>query len=498
MSASSEHVSIAFDNSYARLGDDFSAQLAPTPVSDPKLIIVNDSLATKLCINAEQLRSNSGINILAGNAVATGSEPLAMAYAGHQFGNWVPQLGDGRALLLGEVIGDDGQRYDIQLKGAGRTPFSRGGDGRNWVGPVLREYVVSEAMASLGVPTTRALAAVTTGDSVLRETGPLPGAILTRVGRSHIRVGTFQFFAARQNTSAIEQLVQHVIDRHYPEANDSENKATALLTAVLNAQAALVAHWQSLGFIHGVMNTDNCSISGDTIDYGPCAFMDTYAADKVFSSIDRGARYAYQNQPKIAQWNLVNLAQCLLPLMHEDQEKAVELAQEAINNFDERFIHHYLIHMRAKLGLTDEQDDDLALASNLLSLMADNKLDFTLTFRQLAYRSGDDNFAPGGCLHDWQLRWAQRIDSTASSNTPPAENANEASQLLMRKSNPAIIPRNHQVETVISAAVDDQDFDPFYNLLEAVTQPFNVEHDGGPYAAAPSEDEVVTATFCGT
>lgn len=498
MSASSDHISIPFDNSYARLGDEFSAQLAPTAVSNPKLIIVNDALAAQLGIDADELRSDSGIGVLAGNTIAAGSEPLAMAYAGHQFGNWVPQLGDGRALLLGEVIGIDEQRYDIQLKGAGRTPFSRGGDGRNWVGPVLREYVVSEAMAALGVPTTRALAAVTTGDSVLRENGPLPGAILTRVGRSHIRVGTFQFFAARKNTAAIEQLVQHVIERHYPEIKDAENKATALLNAVINAQASLVAHWQSLGFIHGVMNTDNCSISGDTIDYGPCAFMDTYSADKVFSSIDRGARYAYQNQPKIAQWNLVNLAQCLLPLMHEDQEKAVEIAQEAINQFDAHFIHHYLSKMRAKIGLVDEQDDDLSLASDLLSLMASHELDFTLTFRQLAYRSGSDNFAPGGALHDWHLRWSQRLASTTQADSPSEPDNVEASQKLMRSNNPAIIPRNHQVEAVISAAVQDQDFEPFHKLLNAVTQPFNEEHDGGFYAAAPAENEVVTATFCGT
>lgn len=491
-------VSIPFDNSYARLGEEFSARLSPTAVSDPQLIIVNDELANHLGIDADQLRSDAGINILAGNETAEGSEPLAMAYAGHQFGNWVPQLGDGRALLLGEVIALDGQRYDIQLKGAGRTPFSRGGDGRNWVGPVLREYVVSEAMAALGVPTTRALAAVTTGDSILRENGPVPGAVLTRVGRSHIRVGTFQFFAARQNTNAIEQLVQHVINRHYPEANATENKATALLNAVINAQAALVAHWQSLGFIHGVMNTDNCSISGDTIDYGPCAFMDTYAADKVFSSIDRGARYAYQNQPKIAQWNLVNLAQCLLPLMHENQESAVEIAQEAINSFDERFIHHYLVQMRAKLGLVDEHDDDLSLASDLLALMAENKLDFTLTFRQLTHRSAEDNFAPGGSLHDWHLRWTQRLDFKEHGQAESAQDISAASQELMGKSNPAIIPRNHQVEAVISAAVEEKDFEPFHKLLDAVTQPYSESNDGGVYAAAPAEDEVVTATFCGT
>lgn len=489
-------VSIDFDNSYARLSDDFHQKVSPTPVSKPELITVNDSLAEHLGINADELKSEAGVNVLSGNSIASGSEPLAMAYAGHQFGNWVPQLGDGRALLLGEVIAQDGLRYDIQLKGAGRTPFSRGGDGRNWVGPVLREYVVSEAMAALGVPTTRALAAVTTGDAVMRENGAMPGAILTRVARSHIRVGTFQYFAARQNTAAIEQLVQHVNARHYPENLEAENPAVALLVSVINAQAALVAHWQSIGFIHGVMNTDNSSVSGDTIDYGPCAFMDTYAADKVFSSIDRGARYAYQNQPRIAQWNLVNLAQCLLPMMHENQEEAVEIAQDTINTFDEKFIHHYLGRMRGKLGLVDEHDDDLALASSLLDCMAKQELDFTLTFRQLAYRTPSDRFAPGGSLHDWQLRWANRVE--ASTGFIHGTDELTENQVMMRRNNPAIIPRNHQVEAVIQAAVNGRNFEPFHKLLAAVTSAFDESHDDGPYAVPPTDEEVVTQTFCGT
>ncbi|MFT4730125.1 MAG: hypothetical protein ACI9UN_004648 [Granulosicoccus sp.] len=496
MNTTSASVSIDFDNSYARLSDDFHQKLAPTAVSDPRLITVNDSLAGLLGINPVELRSQAGVNILAGNTVANGSEPLAMAYAGHQFGNWVPQLGDGRALLLGEVIAQDGNRYDIQLKGAGRTPFSRGGDGRNWVGPVLREYIVSEAMAALGVPTTRALAAVTTGDAIMRENGAMPGAILTRVARSHIRVGTFQYFAARQNTAAIEQLIQHVNARHYPGNLEAENPAVALLESVINAQASLVAHWQSIGFIHGVMNTDNSSISGDTIDYGPCAFMDTYAADKVFSSIDRGARYAYQNQPRMAQWNLVNLAQCLLPLMHENQEEAVVIAQDTINRFDGKFIYHYLGRMRGKLGLVDEQDDDLALASSLLDTMARQGLDFTLTFRQLSYRDSSDRFAPGGSLHDWHIRWANRIE--ASTGFFPGTDELTDNQILMRRSNPAIIPRNHQVEAVIEAAVNGRDFEPFHKLLAAVATPFDESHDGGPYATPPTEDETVTQTFCGT
>ena len=513
---------IPFDNSYADLPPEFYQRLDPTPVSHPELITVNDELAEQLGIDADGLRSAAGISVLAGNSVHPGSDPIAMAYAGHQFGNWVPQLGDGRALLLGEVIDKSGNRFDIQLKGAGPTPFSRGGDGRNWIGPVLREYIVSEAMAAMGVPTTRALAAVTTGDHVLREQGALPGAILARVARSHVRVGTFQYFAARQNNEAIEQLVQYVIARHYPQAAQAQNPTLALLNAVIDAQASLVSHWQSIGFIHGVMNTDNTSISGDTIDYGPCAFMDTYSADKVFSSIDRGARYAYQNQPRITQWNLVNLAQCLLPLLHEDKEEAVKLAQTSINQFDEHFIGHYLQKMRAKLGLIDEQDDDLSLISNLLTLMQNHELDFTVTFRQLTHRSGSDPFAPGGKLHDWHLRWQQRIEWQGSirdrdqdsdqeaapdSGQKPArdtakdieqETAMAAAIRRMEQSNPAIIPRNHQVEAVIAAAISDGDFAPFHALLDAVTRPFDSTQEHGEFAAPPAPEETVTQTFCGT
>lgn len=490
MSSTNDSPSIAFDNSYAALPPEFHQHLAPTPVSQPELIAVNESLAATLGIDPDALRSEAGISMLAGNTVPAGAEPIAMAYAGHQFGNWVPQLGDGRAILLGEVIGGDKVRYDIQLKGAGPTPFSRGGDGRNWIGPVLREYVVSEAMAALGVPTTRALAAVSTGDHVLREQGPLPGAILARVARSHIRVGTFQYFTARQNQSAIEQLVQYVIDRHYPDAATADNPALALLDAVIDAQASLIAHWQSIGFIHGVMNTDNSSISGDTIDYGPCAFMDSYAADKVFSSIDRGARYAYQNQPRIAQWNLVNFAQCLLSLLHDDKDEAVALAQASINRFDEYFVHYYLQRMRAKLGLLDEQEDDLPLISGLLSLMQTHALDFTMTFHQLSHRSGSDHFAPGGKLHDWHLRWQQRVGESAESR--------DAATALMQRSNPVIIPRNHQVEAMIEAAIRDKDYGPFRALLQAVTTPFDSKHADGAFAAPPQPEEIVSQTFCGT
>lgn len=479
-----------FDNSYAALPDVFFERQSPIAVASPSLIKLNIPLAQSLGLDAGYLASESGIAMLAGNSVPDGAEPIAMAYAGHQFGNWVPQLGDGRAILLGEVIDKQGIRQDIQLKGAGRTPFSRGGDGRNWLGPVLREYVISEAMATLGVPTTRALAAVSTGEAVFRE-GAMPGAILTRVARSHIRVGTFQYFAARNNLEAIKTLTEHVIARHYPDAAGADNPALAFLQHVVVAQASLVAHWQSLGFIHGVMNTDNCSVSGDTIDYGPCAFMDTYEAAKVFSSIDQMKRYAYQNQPRIAQWNVMNLAQCLLDLLHEDKDAGIELAQEAINSFDEHFLVAYGRRMRAKLGLQKETDDDLELITSLLETMEAGKLDFTISFRTLANRQETDAdiFAENGILGGWYSRWLERQSQESNDRSD--------AQQIMRSSNPAIIPRNHQVEAMISAAIDG-DFTPFEKLNTALENPFDSLHDGSDLALAPRESELVTQTFCGT
>lgn len=481
---------INFSNSYAALPEVFFARQPPVAVASPALIKLNDSLAQSLGLDADFLASENGIAMLSGNVVPDGADPIAMAYAGHQFGNWVPQLGDGRAILLGEVIDKQGIRQDIQLKGAGRTPFSRGGDGRNWLGPVLREYVISEAMAMLGVPTTRSLAAVSTGEFVFREAA-MPGAILTRVARSHVRVGTFQYFVARNNIDAIKTLTEHVIARHYPEAAEAENAALALLQNVVIAQAKLVAHWQSIGFIHGVMNTDNCSISGDTIDYGPCAFMDTFEAAKVFSSIDVMKRYAYQNQPRVAQWNVMNLAQCLLDLLHEDKDIGIELAQEAINSFEDHFIAAYTNRMRAKLGLLEESDDDLELITDLLATMESGKLDFTISFRTLATRKDLDTdiFAANGMLGAWHSRWQQRL-SLESHDMARA-------QQLMRSSNPAIIPRNHQVEAMINAAIAG-DFSPFETLNKALQNPFDVEHDGSELAAAPLASELVTQTFCGT
>ncbi|MFK7996073.1 MAG: YdiU family protein [Granulosicoccus sp.] len=481
---------IAFDNSYSQLPVACFERVSPTPVKSPALIKLNEPLAIQLGLDPQWLASDEGIAMLSGNSVLESSEALAMAYAGHQFGNWVPQLGDGRAILLGELLDNNDERYDIQLKGAGRTPFSRGGDGRNWIGPVLREYLVSESMAALGVPTTRALAAVSTGEHVLRENGPLPGAIVTRVARSHIRVGTFQYFAARGDNEALQALVDYVIARHFPHLADADNKALSLLEAVIDVQASLIAHWQSVGFIHGVMNTDNCSVSGHTIDYGPCAFMDSYQADKVFSSIDRGARYAYQNQPRIAQWNLVNLAQCLLPFMHENSEEAVAVAQDAINRFDEIFVSYYLQRMRAKLGLEDEEEDDLALASHLLQQMEQQQLDFTITFTQLSYHDATSPFAAGGSLYDWHLRWQKRLD-----NDPSRQ---QQSRERMRGVNPTVIPRNHLIEAFIERAVKDNDFGEFHSMLAVVTTPFEPDHCDSIYARAPAPDEEVTQTFCGT
>ncbi|MGB8330728.1 MAG: YdiU family protein, partial [Polyangiales bacterium] len=371
-----------FDNSYARLPERFFARVRPTKVSAPALIRLNESLALHLGLDPERLSAPRGIEVLVGNRVPEGAEPLATAYAGFQFGSWVPQLGDGRAILLGELIDRDGVRRDVQLKGAGPTPFSRNGDGRAGLGPVLREYIVSEAMAALGIPTTRSLAAVATGEQIIRETH-LPGAVLTRVAQSHIRVGTFQFFAGRRDEDALRVLADHVIARHYPEASRADNPILALLGAVMERQAELIARWQLVGFIHGVMNTDNMSIAGETIDYGPCAFMDGYHPDTVYSSIDHRGRYAFGNQPSIAHWNLAGLANALLPLIADDPHAAVALATEVIQTFPGRFEHYYRAGLQRKLGLTEAREGDVPLARDLLIRMAENAADFTLTFRRL-------------------------------------------------------------------------------------------------------------------
>jgi serine/tyrosine/threonine adenylyltransferase len=488
---------IPFDNSYSRLPGAFYTRTLPTPVSAPRLVKLNRDLARQLGIDADALATPEGAEILAGTRIPEGAEPIAAAYAGHQFGGFVPQLGDGRAILLGEVVAPELGRRDIQLKGSGRTPFSRGGDGRAALGPVLREYLVSEAMAALGIPTTRALAAVTTGEHVYRETA-LPGAVLTRVASSHIRIGTFQFFAARGDVDSVRRLADHAIARHYPEITGAEPPYRAFLEGVIARQAGLVAQWMNVGFIHGVMNTDNMSISGETIDYGPCAFMDAYDPATVFSSIDTYGRYAYANQPAIAQWNLTRLAECLLPLLDEDQEQAIAQANEALSGFAERFNTAWLDGLRRKLGLSEEREGDLDLVKDLFDRMAAGKADFTLTFRRLcdaaAGPEGDgalrELFQDPAAYDGWADRWRGRL---AQETQSPAERS-----AAMRRVNPAFIPRNHAVEEALSAAVEREDYTPFETLLTVLSRPYEDQPDFAAYAEPPPPSWGAYRTFCGT
>ncbi len=475
---------IAFDNTYAALPDRFFARVPPESVPAPELIVLNDALAERLGLNTNWLRAADGVAVLSGNAVAEGADPIAQAYAGHQFGGFVPQLGDGRAHLLGEVIAPDGTHWDVQLKGSGRTPFSRNGDGRAWLGPVLREYVVSEAMAALGVPTTRALAAVTTGQTVQREKA-YPGAILTRVAQSHLRVGTFQYFAARQDKEALQILTDYALARHYPDAEGP----LGLLNASVKAQAGLIARWMSLGFIHGVMNTDNSHIGGLTIDYGPCAFMDRYHPATVFSSIDRGGRYAWQNQPDIAVWNLAQLATALIPIMGDDHDKAVAEATEVIHGFADLFQAEYMRLFRAKLGLRRVEDADGALISGLLERMAAQDADFTNTFRALSDGKPRDQFSDPAIFDQWAAMWQDRRSRETASP--------EDQVALMRSTNPAVIPRNHRIEQLIAAAIEG-DFEPFHQLVGILAAPFELSEADAAYARPPQPDEEVLQTFCGT
>ena len=489
-----------FENTYARLPERLYRRLNPTPVAAPRLIKLNVELARSLGLDPDVLASQGGAEILAGNCVAEGSEPLAIAYAGHQFGHFVPQLGDGRANLLGEVMGLDGVRYDIQLKGSGPTPFSRRGDGRAALGPVLREYIVSEAMAALGVPTTRALAVVTTGEPVLRER-VLPGAVFTRVAASHLRVGTFEYFAAASDTQGIRVLADYAISRHYPEAAQAKNPYRALLDAVITRQAKLVAQWMHLGFIHGVMNTDNTSISGETIDYGPCAFMEAYDPATVFSSIDHQGRYAYGNQPRIALWNLTRLAEALLPVLLQEEgseEAALASANEALAAFPGTFEAAHLGGLRRKVGFMTERDGDAALVQDLLDRMAANRADFTLTFRRLcdaAERHQSDEgvralFADPVAYDSWAAAWRKRLGEESATK--------EERAIEMRKANPAFIPRNHLVEAALNAAVERQDFQPFEEMLDVVSLPYEDRPALKRYAEPASAEERVTQTFCGT
>lgn len=486
-----------FDNSYARLPERFFARVAPGPVAAPRLIALNEALALDLGIDPHWLSSQDGLAVLSGNAMAEGAEPIATAYAGHQFGGFSPELGDGRAILLGEVVDSRGARRDIQLKGSGPTPFSRRGDGRAALGPVMREYLVSEAMAALGVPTTRSLAAVLTGETVRRET-ILPGAVLTRVAASHVRIGTFQFFAARGDVDALRLLADHVIGRHYPGVAGSDAPHLALLEAVIAAQAALVARWMLIGFIHGVMNTDNMSIAGETLDYGPCAFMDAYDPATVFSAIDEQGRYAYGAQPAIARWNLTRLAEALLPLLADEPSAAVSLAQDALDGFDGLFQKALLGGLRAKLGLAREEADDVALINRLLDIMKRGGADFTLAFRRL----GEDDALtePGQACRDlfddpaafdvWQADWRRRL---ASEDVAPAER-----RAAMARVNPLFIPRNHRIEAVIEAATERRDFAPFERLQAILARPYDAQPGQEAYALPPAPHERVLATFCGT
>nr|WP_049780894.1 YdiU family protein [Terriglobus saanensis] len=493
-------VHFPFANTYARLPQRFYSRVDPTPVAAPRLVKINIELARKLGLDPGALASTEGVEILAGNRVAEGSEPLAMAYAGHQFGHFVPQLGDGRANLLGEVIGQDGLRYDIQLKGSGPSAFSRRGDGRAALGPVLREYIVSEAMAAMGVPTTRALAAVTTGEQVFRET-ILPGAVLTRVAASHLRVGTFQYFAAQGDTEGIQTLADYAIARHYPEAAQREKPYRALLDGVIARHAYLMAQWMLLGFIHGVMNTDNTSISGETIDYGPCAFMEAYDPAKVFSSIDHRGRYAYGNQPHAAHWNLTRLAETLLPLLQREEgseEAATASAWAALEAFGSQFEAAQAAGLRRKLGLFTEREGDAVLAQDLMDRMAANSADFTLTFRRLsdavAGPEGDAGvrtlFADPSAYDSWANTWRNRLKEEDVSGQERAKS--------MRLASPAFIPRNHRMEAVIEAAVLRQDFQPFEELLDVVSRPYEDRPEFERYATPALPEECVSQTFCGT
>ncbi|WP_448586068.1 protein adenylyltransferase SelO [Thermaurantiacus sp.] len=470
-----------FETSYRRLPAAFFTELAPTPVRTPRIVILNRPLAQALGLDPDALSAE----LLAGNRLPAGATPLAQAYAGHQFGHFAV-LGDGRAILLGEHLAPDGRRFDIQLKGAGRTPYSRMGDGRAALGPMLREYLVSEAMAALGIPTTRSLAVVATGEPVFREV-PLPGAILVRVAASHIRVGTFQYAAASGDAALVAALLAYTLERHPAEG---DKPALALLEAVMARQARLVAQWMAVGFIHGVMNSDNMAISGETIDYGPCAFMDTFAPETVFSSIDRGGRYAYGNQPLMAHWNLVRLAEALLPAIDTDAERAIAEANAAVARFPALFEAAWLDAFRAKLGLKTARPGDRALVEELLTAMRDTGADFTSTFRALAEGRAIP-VAPGdeAAFLPFLDAWAARLAAEGQTQ------ATARPRLLA--ANPAIIPRNHRVEQALAAAAEG-DLQPFGRLLEAVRRPFAPEPGDAPFLTPPRPEERVQATFCGT
>ena len=500
MHTAAVNLHIPFANRCLALPATCHARVLPTPVTAPRLIAFNAPLAAELGISAAGASPAELAGIFSGNTVPEGAASVALAYAGHQFGGFSPQLGDGRAILMGDVVDRHGQTRDLQWKGTGRTPFSRGGDGRAALGPVLREYLLSEAMHALGVPTTRALAAVTTGERVLRDS-PLPGGIVTRVAASHLRIGTFQYFAARRDFTTLQALVKEAIERHYPALAQADIPALALLEAVADRQSALVAKWLGLGFIHGVMNTDNMTLSGETIDYGPCAFMEAFAPETVFSAIDTHGRYAYAEQPRILQWNLARLAEALLPLMAEDPEQAIAPAMAILETVPERVSHYWLAGFRAKLGLTTAEEGDAELVNGLLQAMHAAEADFTLTFRQLAAVAGGQTAEIAGLhpgLAPWLAQWQTRLAREQEPGREPNAGAPQRRAAAMLATNPLFIPRNHRVEEAIRAAEDEDDFAPFLRLLEVVTNPWDYVTHRLPYAAAALPAERVTRTFCGT
>ena len=477
------------DNSYARLPKTFFTSQNPTAVRSPKLIILNDPLATSLGLNIEALQSKDGVAVLAGNEIPEGALPLSQAYAGHQFGNCA-LLGDGRAVLLGEQVTPHGMRFDIQLKGSGKTPYSCRGDGRAGLGPMLREYIISEAMHALGIPTTRSLAVVTTGESIIRETEQ-PGAILTRVAASHLRVGTFQYVAEWGTAPDLKALADYILQRHIPESDATENPYLFLLQEVIKRQAALIAKWQLVGFIHGVMNTDNMALSGETIDYGPCAFMDAYDPGTVFSSIDLQGRYAYGNQPHIAGWNLARFAETLLPLLHVDQAQAIKMAQDEISHFAELYQRNWLAGMGAKLGIFKVEIEDESLIEGLLSTMQKYRADYTNTFRALTFDTLEDTVLFGSAeFAQWHELWQARLGRQQETKA--------ASQQLMQSCNPAVIPRNHQVEAALEAAVKQGDYSVMERLLHVLSSPYTHSPEQADYSILPALSTRPYRTFCGT
>ncbi|MYJ87299.1 MAG: YdiU family protein [Rhodobacteraceae bacterium] len=485
-----------FENSYSSLPERFYARLPPTRVSRPELIKINSELAAELGLDPSKLATEQAIEVFAGNRVPEKSKPIALAYAGHQFGGWVPSLGDGRAILLGELRNQSGHLYDLQLKGSGPTPFSRNGDGRAWLGPVIREYIVSEAMHNLGIPSTRTLSIVSTGERVFRER-PYPGGILTRVARSHIRVGTFQYFYAREDHDALKLLADYLIDRNYPELKKSENPLLSLLVQVVEGQAKLISEWMAVGFIHGVMNTDNTSLSCETIDFGPCAFMDRFQAAKVFSSIDHNGRYAYANQPMIAHWNLAQFATTLIPILKDEKEAAIKKVTDIINRFPQLYLDNWLSIFGKKLGMENPGNEDFEFITDFLNILEKAEADFTLTFRTLSTVPARnlqsyhfENFAVSpNLILEWIPIWLERLNR---------EKASESERLLsMQKANPAYIPRNHQIEKAIVEGVEGN-FDRFNTMVEMFKSPYTQQQGYEEFEKTPETNEVVTKTFCGT